>query len=344
MARPKQQHYVTKAYLEGFLGVSDEHLVCYGRGNRGPFRKAPRELASQRDYYALRKKDGTWDDSIENLLGETVESPGLPLIRKLAAGKTRLSGDERQKIAVFIAVQEMRTPAARERVRAMSKMVNDRIVQEVKASDPQQETIDLVGKGGKRVTVTLDEIAQHHDEMCDDHSMSIHQPLINSALKLAEYYQHMKLTVYYPAGDAEFLTTDTPVIRVFHDVEAAALGAGINRRDVEVRFPLSCKALLTLTHDHWLMDKLEHVGDAERRRLLNLLPEVEKKHAKDLEVTSLNKAHARHAHRWVFAPQEIDWIPNVLDQPSTAPTIIDLSSRDLFHFQSTVNFDPKRDT
>lgn len=343
MARPKQQHYVTKAYLEGFLRISEQHLVCYGRGNKGPFRKAPQELASQRNYYALKKKDGTWDDSIENLLGETVEAPGLPVVRKLASGKTRLSWEERQQIAVLIAIQEMRTPATRERVRAMSKMLNERLFQEIKASDPEQDKIDLVGESGKRVTVTLDEIAKSHEEMCDDHSMPIHRPLISSALKLAEYYQHMKFTVYYLTGNAEFLTTDTPVVRVFHNVESAPLGAGINQRDIEVRFPLSCKAFLALTHDHWLINKLERVGDAARRRLLAVLPEIRREYPTNAEATALNKAHARHAHRWVFAPQEVDWIPNLLAQPTAAPKIVDLSSRDLFHFQSTVNYDPKKD-
>jgi Protein of unknown function (DUF4238) len=96
VARPKQQHYVTRAYLEGFLGNSEQHLVCYGRG-KGPFRKSPGDLACQRNYYAIRKTDGTWDDSLEELIGKTVEDPGVPVIQKLASGRTRLSWTERDR-------------------------------------------------------------------------------------------------------------------------------------------------------------------------------------------------------------------------------------------------------
>jgi hypothetical protein len=346
VARPKQHHYVTRAYLEGFLKPGEQHLVCYGRGrNRGLFKKSPQELASQRNYYALKKPDGAWDDSIETLLGETVEGPGLPVIRKLALGKTRLSWDERQRISLLIAMQEMRTPAARERVRELSKQLNERVFHDVKAAAPDQNTIDLVGDSGKHTTVSFDEMTRSHEEMCDDHAMDIHRPLVSSALKLAEYYQHMKFTVYYRAGDPEFLTTDTPVIRVFHDAEAAPLGTGIQRPDMEIRFPLSRGTFLTLTHDAWFLTKLERARTAtERSRLLAALPEIRIENATNARVTSFNRGYARHARRWVFAPGEVDWAASLLAEPSPAPRIVDLSSRDLFHFQSTVNYDPKIDS
>lgn len=346
MARPKQHHYVTRAYLEGFLRPSEQHLVCYGRGrNRWPFKKSPEDLASQRNYYALKKKDGTWDDSIERLLDETVETPGLPLIRKLASGKTALCWDERQRISLLIAIQEMRTPAARERVKAMSKLINERVFHDVKEADPNQNTIDLVGESGKHTTVSFDEMASTHEDMCDDHSMDIHRPLVSSALKLAKYYQHMKFTVYYPSGDTEFLTTDTPVIRVFHNMQAAPFGAGIHRKDLEIRFPLSRGAFLTLTHDAWLITKLERARHAaDRSRLLAVLPEIRTKQAASHEVTAFNKGQARHAHRWVFTPGEVNWAASLLAQHSAAPRVVDLSNRDLMHFQSEVNYDPKMDS
>ena len=345
MARPKQQHYVTRAYLEGFLRTSEQHLVCYGRGgNRGPFKRSPEDLASQRNYYAVKKEDGTWDDSIEKLLDETVEAPGLPVIQKLAGEETRLSWNERKYISLLIAVQEMRTPSARERARAFSQQLNERLFHEIKTADPEQKTVGLFGESGKSTTVTLDEMTDAHQELCDDHSMEVHRSLMGAALKLAEYFKHMKFTVYYQTGDTEYVTTDTPVIRVFHNTAAAPLGAGINRRDIEIRFPLSHKAFLTLTHDEWLINKLERAQGSTRRRLLDALPEVRIKRATESEVTAFNKAHARHAHRWMFAPREVGWAASVLSQPSAAPRIIDLSSRDLLHFQSAVNYDPKMDS
>ena len=224
-------------------------------------------------------------------------------------------------------------------------MLNERVFHDVKAADPGQNTIELIGKSGKPITVSFEEMTNTHEDICDDNSIQIHRPLISSALKLTECYQHMKFTVYYRSEDTEFVTTDTPVIRVFHNVEAAPLGTGIDRRDVEIRFPLSRKAFLTLTHDAWLMGKLEQARSAsERRRLLGVLPEIRIEQVTNAEVIAFNKAHTRHAHRWMFAPGEVDWAGNVLAQSSAAPKIADLSNRDLFNFQSTVNYDPKVDS
>ncbi len=235
VARPKQHHYVTKAYLEGFLRPSEQHLMCYGRG-RGPFRRSPEDLACQRNYYALKKDDGTWDDSIETLIGSTVEGPGLPIIQKLSSGNTRLTWQDRNRISLLIAFQEMRTPSARERTRAFSRALRERVSHDIKAADPHQNSVQIVGASGAS-TVTLDEMLKVHDEICDDHSMEIHRSLMGAALKLSELLRYMKFTVHYPTGDEEFITTDTPVIRVFRGT--APLGTGINRSDVEIRFPLS---------------------------------------------------------------------------------------------------------
>ncbi len=209
--------------------------MCYGRG-RGPFRRSPEDLACQRNYYALKKDDGTWDDSIETLIGSTVEGPGLPIIQKLSSGNTRLTWQDRNRISLLIAFQEMRTPSARERTRAFSRALHERVSHDIKAADPHQNSVQIVGASGAS-TVTLDEMLKVHDEICDDHSMEIHRSLMGAALKLSELLRYMKFTVHYPTGDEEFITTDTPVIRVFRGT--APLGTGINRSDVEIRFPLS---------------------------------------------------------------------------------------------------------
>ena len=341
MARPKQQHYVTKAYLEGFLRPPQQHLVCYGRG-RGPFRRSPEDLACQRNYYALKKDDGTWDDSIETLIGQTVEGPGLPVIQKLASGNTRLSWQDRNRISLLIAFQEMRTPSARARARAFSRVLGERVTNDIKGADPYQNSIQIVGESGKTSTVTLDEMIEVHDEICDDHSMEIHHLLLGTALKLSDLLRYMKFTVHYPTGNEEFVTTDTPVIRVFRS--PVPLGTGINRKDVEIRFPLSRKAFLTLTHDVKLMELLERASSSERSRLLKALPEIRIKPAIDSEVTALNRAHARHSHHWLFTSKEVTWAPGVLSAASAAPSILDLSADNLIHFQSSVNYDPRIDS
>jgi hypothetical protein len=340
LSRPKQQHYVTKAYLDGFLAPSVQHLFCYGR-NGSSFRRSTDDLAKQRNFYALKTEEGEWDDSLEHLIEKTVEVPGLPVIKKLSAGKTRLNWDDRRALSLLIAIQEARTPAARQNVIAGSKLMTDRILQDIKAANPEQKTIDLIGKSDSKSTVTLEEIVESHDDLTKDHSAEVLRLAMGPALELYHYYMQMRFTVHYPLGTARFITTDTPVIRVFH--QTREFGTGINRPDVEIRFPLSANALLTITHDLRLAEQLIKANENKRSKLLANLPEVRVRYVRDGDVLAFNRGHARHARMWAFSSQELDWMAEVLAARSAAPQMIDLSSRDLLHFQSRASYDPKID-
>ena len=77
MARPKQQHYVTRAYLDGFLASGSNQLVCYARNGK-MFNRGTQDIAKERNCYAFKGKDGQWDDSLEELIGRTVEDRDCP--------------------------------------------------------------------------------------------------------------------------------------------------------------------------------------------------------------------------------------------------------------------------
>lgn len=195
---------MTRAYLEGFLARGERFLVCYGRG-RGSFRKQPEELACQRNYYATKNLDETWDDGLEHVIEQSVESPGLPVVKKLASGQTRLNWEERSKVAMLIAFQEARTPATRARVRENLAAIQERMLGEIRAADPDQESIDLVGETGKRITVTLEEmIASHNRVATNDHCLEIHRLTMGHALRLAGVFERMQFTVHY-SKDSDFV-------------------------------------------------------------------------------------------------------------------------------------------
>lgn len=339
VARPKQQHYVTRAYLEGFLAKGERFLVCYGRG-KGPFKRQPEDVASQRNYYAVKNADGSWDDSLENLIERFVEAPGLPVLKKLATRKTDLTWEERENLARLIAFQEMRTPAARARVLETTQALTDRLVREVTTADPDQRSIELVGEDGKKSTVTLDEIITSQQELHGEYCRQTHRLTIGPALKITPILARMKFTVHYSL-DREFVTTDTPVIRVFRT--RAALGYGLQRRDIEVRFPLARWAFLTLTHDHQFLKLFEGATRARQRTMLEQVPKVHVRYVSGSDVDAFNRGHTRHARMWLFAPSAVGWAKELLAEASAAPAVRDLSRGDLMHFQSTVTCDPSID-
>lgn len=339
-ARPKQQHYVTRAYLDGFLAPGANQLVCYARNGK-TFPRGTHDIAKERNFYAFKNEDGEWDDSLEKMIERTVETPGLPVLKKLAKGITQLNWDERTALALLVTFQEVRTPASIQRAIEMSKTVSEKILREVKEANPMQETVDLIGKDGKSRTTSLKEIAESQADLEKETSFGRLKLTMGPAMELYQYYRHMKFTMYYALGTKRFITTDTPVIRVFS--QNRTHGTGINRRDVEIRFPVSSNAFLTITHDVKFTEQLIHASETKRAKLLNRLPEVSVRHISDAELLALNRGHVRHARMWVFSSQESEWIPELLKERSAAPEVVDLSGRDLYHFQSKVNYNPRID-
>jgi len=159
-------------------------------------------------------------------------------------------------------------------------------------------------------------------------------------MDLYQYYRHMKFTIYYPLDVQRFITTDNPVIRVY---SKNRYGTGLNHNDVEIRFPVSSGALLTITHDLKFAEQLVKTTETKRAKLLNRVPEVQIRYVSDAEVMAFNKGHVRHARMWVFSSEKSEWIPDLLQKRPAVPEVVDLSSRDLLHFQSKVNYDPRID-
>jgi len=338
-ARPKQQHYVTKAYLDGFLAPGASQLFCYARNGK-MFPRRTQDIATGRNFYAFKNEKGEWDDSLEEIIGRTVEAPGLPVLQKLAKGNTRLNWDERTALALLVALQEVRTPASLQRTIDYTKAMTERLLREIRHADPTQKTIDLVGEDGKKSTVTLAEIEESQADLEKKNSLEKLRLAMGPAMELHQYYRQMKFTMHYPLGGQRFIISDTPVIRVYSHTGD---GTGLNRNDVEVRFPVSNSAFLTITHDLKFAEQLIGATAAKRARLLNRLPEVQIRYISDAQVVAFNKGHVRHARMWIFSSEKSEWVPELLKERSTAPEVADLSSRDLYHFQSKVNYDPRMD-
>lgn len=338
-ARPKQQHYVTKAYLDGFLAPGANQLVCYARNGK-VFPRRTQDIAKERNFYAFKNEEGDWDDSLEKLIERTIESPGLPVLQKLAKGNTRLNWDERTAVALLVAFQEVRTPASLQRTIDYTKAMTERLLRDVRAANPMQKTIDLVGKDGKKNTVTLVEIEESQAGLEKKNSLQKLRLAMGPALELYQHYRQMKFTMHYPLGAQRFITSDTPVIRVYSHV---GYGTGLNRNDVEIRFPVSNSAFLTITHDLKFVEQLTRASEAKRAKLLERVPEVQIRYISDAQVVAFNKGHVRHSRMWIFSSEESEWIPKLLRERSSAPEVADLSGRDLYHFQSKVNYDPRMD-
>jgi hypothetical protein len=323
--RPRQHHYITKAYLEGFLSPQQRYIFCYGRRRPRVFSRRPDDLAKQRDYYSFKRLDGSWDDTLEHLLDEKIESPGITVLRKLVGGDTKLSWTDRQHLSMFIATQRMRVPYFREALDANYK----HFIHELLADYERKERELGFSPGPMRVRSM-----GPFDDESDEGSLFTKESLQKTAAALennprhfslesfvefshssANVFRHMKWTVHYAPSDARYLTSDAPVIVRFErgDIEEA----GLVRPDCEVRFPLASTCTLSMAHDLDLVKRVNRLGKTARaRRFISRTPEIRILNASAEQVREFNHIQTDFAFRWVFSGTEHDWLQSRLQTDS----------------------------
>jgi|SRR5580700_5878706 hypothetical protein len=98
-----------------------------------------------------------------------------------------------------------------------------------------------------------------------------------------------------------------------------------------------------LTLDLNFIEILEKADQRKRERLLAATPDAQVRSASNAQVRTFNRGHVRHAHRWIFASEDLDWASELFAEPSVATKVLDLSTRDLMHFQSVAAYDPRID-
>lgn len=325
-ARPKQQHYVTRAYLQGFLEPRAEHLFCYGRHRQEPFQQRSEELARERNYYSVRREDGTWDDSLEHEIEQRVELPGLAVVRKLDAGNTRLVWPERNALSMLMAVQRFRVPHLRQMMDTVHQEMVHRLLEEHDRLEQERgpgrlwiRSVSPVRRESEperpRTYVTREELQQIRRSLEEDPGQFSRESLFSMAVSFAQVFRYMKWSIYR-CDDAEtFMTSDCPVLMRHErgDIEHA----GLVRPDTKFEFPISRSTLLVMTHDIAVITRLNRMGRTkEALRILNRIPEIQVLRANAQQVRTFNQHQVEYCSRWAFSGTERKWIVESLQAVS----------------------------
>jgi hypothetical protein len=317
MPRPKRHHYVTKSYLDGFLEPGQDQLYCWGRRKEGRFQACPDELAFIKNYYSFRGPDGEWNDTAEIAVANDVEAPGLKVLQKLAAGKTRLNWDERFDLSLLLAVQEFRVPHYREEIKNINKQLLDNVLlhyQKNKIGFGNNESIGLQTRHGVS-NFKIEELKKEQARLARDTGEESLRMTLSLATDMSYLYRHMKWTLHSASGRESFTTSDCPVIKILNNETSGAIS--LNRDDLEIRFPLSKSAMIALTKDVTLVEQINHAKkEKEIRKILARTPEIRIRAMGDAQVLAANQLHASYARMWVFSGRPLDWPPAILREKS----------------------------
>ncbi len=107
-----RHHFVPVSYLRRFADESDR-LWMYRPHDPAPRQVGVRDVAVERYLYSPSTSSPASVSVLETALADYVDGPSVAAIDALIAGQP-LGAEERERLAVFLAVLEMRGPAARD--------------------------------------------------------------------------------------------------------------------------------------------------------------------------------------------------------------------------------------
>ena len=308
MSRPKRHHYVTRAYLEGFLEANEKCLWVYGRHRRNQYTAKPESTAFQKNYYSFKKLDGTWDDTLEEFLANEIEGPGIELIRRLATRNLTLTWKERERLALLLAFQEFRVPFMRHFHDEMFRRILDSLQEDLGTkveSNLRLRAFLQFSQSISEITVTPDSIQSELQKIAEEPARFSRESMTHQAMDFMRIYRYMRWEIRYAIGGERFVTSDCPVMRVFANKGEKSIS--LLRTDVEIRFPLSGTTMLVLTHDQEVMAKVKAAGANSNAPFdeFERAPKIYDKEVTDASVSAANTITAKYCHFWLFSGREM---------------------------------------
>jgi Protein of unknown function (DUF4238) len=278
--RSKKEHYAPQAYLESF--ARDSQLYVFDKTTGASFISSVRDAASQRYYYdipALDEAVGV-SQALEKSFHPFEDAGGAALNslrQSLTSGSfVAVSRAQRMDLSVFIALQMLRTPVAREEMKQASLSLHKELfLAWVRENEPGPQ----LDPGSFELVMTKEEQVRTHARSLLDYE---HRDRIAEIL-----YQHRWVVLENPSG-MPFITSDHPACNhgtVSHPVFSMQ---GLASFGAEILFPISPTHLILI---------LERRAFPQAARLdgrLSVLGSPE-------SVVYYNHWQVRHSYRFLYS-------------------------------------------
>jgi hypothetical protein len=292
--KPKAQHFVQLAYLEGFCDpVPNEktraRFLWVHAANQPVRRQRPKECAVENYFYCHEDKSGE-----RSFLGETfladLESDSDGVLKAAQCGVLPTTLRDRYTLTGYAAMSFVRTPAAK---RHFDQATIDHLVQQIRdlVNDPLRHAAfceAMEKETGKRwdPEETKRKLKAGRVRAAQTNRAWSLRQMAEMMMIFQEQFMQMRLLLLH-ANDAYFLTSDCPV-RVHDPATAPLLRQGF--QSFEMLFLLNREYCLAGVHSPSLA-RLELASD---------------------QVHKLNRALARQADRFVYSPFDAEYIQDEL--------------------------------
>lgn len=279
---PVQQHYVSRFYLNGF--AEGKRVAVYDRTNGTLFALPPKKVAALEHFYTFIDDSDRQRFELEALFGIVESRAGSAL--KSAVSKLPLSGEDREYLALFVAMHAIRTPAALAEGRSVREKAERAKLKLTVSNEEAAYKLVKKKKPANTSEAELRRLAKQMLEMVSGDHFRINIPdemVRATSLKIwsavAETLFDRDWTIVHAPGDGvEYITSDSPVVlSPMSDTEDLPLGYG--SLHAHVLFPLARNAALVMN------------GNGRRTRHTD---------ARNEQVERLNAAIAADCYRYVI--------------------------------------------
>ena len=248
---PARQHYVSRFYLDGF--AKDRRVAIYDRKTGAICPSTPKKAARLEHLYTFFDDDDRPRFELEALFGIIESRAGSAL--KSAVLRVPLSSEDREYLAIFVAMHAIRTPAAL----AESRSVREKVERaRLKLFLPNADAAYKLVKDFKPVDTSEAELRRLANLMleADNGGLRIDVPdgvaramSLKNWSTVAEKLFHRDWTIVHAPGDGvEYITSDSPVV-LSPFAGAEDLPLGYESLHTHVLFPLSRNAALVMNGD-----------------------------------------------------------------------------------------------
>lgn len=301
--RTKKQHFVPRFYLSHFC--DEDGAVWTYAPKSEPRARKPEETAVETNFYSPVMEGGERYDEVEKLLAQ-IESLAAPLWEELMSG-SKISGDARDKIAIFIAAQYLRSPAMLGAGAEMAASMAHRKVQLIASSkERHNKSIDQYEVAtGTRISPEDREKMREFIKDTENFKLSVIRsaglPILGAIEHLATLFTRFTWVVGRSQSQ-HLITSDCPVAKVsdprtFHPIYG---DGGFMNKTVRVTLPLSPSHILEMSR-----------SGEEPGRVVNMPKNMAR---------NMNAIRASRAERFLYACRRDSGIVKLCDKHVAAET------------------------
>lgn len=276
--RARRHHHVPQFYLRRFT-ASNGLLWMHDLKTAHAREVAPIDALVESYLYSPETGDDPHNDEIETFLADHVDGPAVEPIARLASGEL-LVGEDRERVALFIAFQQMRVPNSRDTVQGFIEQVGDHMLRILARPERIRNTFAEMGKSVSESEIqTIVKLVQDGSIRSKATKIPWFQAM-GVATRTARIIDALPWTVTRAPDNVEFVTSDVPVVNVLTDPSVPRqFEGGWLSPSAESTFPLDPRTCLAIVPggkeevsdvtEKWCIDVNRRTAHRARRFLVS---------------------------------------------------------------------------